>query len=87
MRVDYDGLERSATTNQRDGLNLLGHGSLIGWESFIQFQIELQDINSRFSEYPKLPAFCVRRVPGPTCPVRFSPNDEPRNAGRRSSSP
>ncbi len=32
---------------------------LIDWESFIQFQIELQDINSRFSEYPKLPAFCV----------------------------
>ena len=39
--------------------HLLGPGSLIGWESLIQFQIELQDINSRFSEYPKLPALSV----------------------------
>jgi hypothetical protein len=48
-----------ATTGTRPRHTSVGFGLLARWKSFIELQIELQYINSRFSEYPKLPAFCV----------------------------
>jgi hypothetical protein len=41
--------------------SLFDAGLLLCWESLIKFQIQLQHVDSRFSEDPKLPAFCVFR--------------------------